>query len=97
MRISDWSSDVCSSDLRREGLLSLEDDAQGMSDPFAKKGLMLMIDGTDPEALRSILEIEIEGAAKRETETSEVFKAGSRSEERRVGEVRVSTCRSRVW
>lgn len=62
---------------RREGLLSLEEDAQSMSDPFAKKGLMLMIDGTDPEALRSILEIEIEGAAKRETEKAEVFKAGS--------------------
>ncbi|MGE3961779.1 MAG: flagellar motor protein [Dehalococcoidia bacterium] len=62
---------------RREGLLSLEEDAQNMTDPFAKKGLMLMIDGTDPEALRSILEIEIEGAAKRETEKAEVFKAGS--------------------
>ena len=62
---------------RREGLLSLEEDAQNMEDPFAKKGLMLMIDGTDPEALRAILEIEIEGAAKRETEKSEVFKAGS--------------------
>lgn len=62
---------------RREGLLSLEEDAQSIPDPFAKKGLMLMIDGTDPEALRSILEIEIEGAAKRETEKAEVFKAGS--------------------
>jgi chemotaxis protein MotA len=62
---------------RREGLLSLEEDAQKTGDDFAKKGLMLMIDGTDPEALRSILEIEIEGAVKRETEKSEVFKAGS--------------------
>lgn len=62
---------------RREGLLSLEEDAQSMTDPFAKKGLMLMIDGTDPEALRSILEIEIEGATRRETEKAEVFKAGS--------------------
>jgi chemotaxis protein MotA len=62
---------------RREGLLSLEEEAQSITDPFAKKGLMLMIDGTDPEALRSILEIEIEGATRRETEKAEVFKAGS--------------------
>jgi chemotaxis protein MotA len=44
---------------RREGLLSLESKAQETHDPFVKKGLMLMIDGTDPERLRSILEIEI--------------------------------------
>lgn len=62
---------------RREGLLSLEEDAQNVGDDFARKGLMLMIDGTDPEALRSILEIEIEGAVKRENEKAEVFKAGS--------------------
>ncbi len=62
---------------RREGLLSLEEDAQSVGDDFARKGLMLMIDGTDPEALRAILEIEIEGALKRENEKAEVFKAGS--------------------
>ncbi len=44
---------------RREGLLSLEGKAQSVSDPFIKKGLMLMIDGTDPERLRSIMEIEL--------------------------------------
>lgn len=44
---------------RREGLLSLESQAQGVTDPFIKKGLMLMIDGADPERLRSIMEIEI--------------------------------------
>lgn len=44
---------------RREGLLSLESKAQGVSDPFIKKGLMLMIDGTDPERLRAIMEIEL--------------------------------------
>lgn len=62
---------------RREGLLSLEDEAQNVGDDFAKKGLMLMIDGTDPEAIKSILEIEIDGAAEREREEIEVFKTGS--------------------
>lgn len=62
---------------RREGLLSLEEEAQTVGDDFAKKGLMLMIDGTDPEALKSILEIEIDGAAARLKEEEEVFRAGS--------------------
>lgn len=62
---------------RREGLLSLEEEAQNVGDDFAKKGLMLMIDGTDPEAIKSILEIEIDGAAEREKERIEVFKTGS--------------------
>lgn len=44
---------------RREGLLSLEAKAQTVKDPFIKKGLLLMIDGTDPERLRTILEIEL--------------------------------------
>lgn len=62
---------------RREGLLSLEEEAKNVGDDFAKKGLMLMIDGTDPEAIKSILEIEIDGAAERERERIEVFKTGS--------------------
>lgn len=44
---------------RREGLLSLEAKAQTVTDPFIKKGLLLMIDGTDPEKLRAIMEIEL--------------------------------------
>ena len=48
---------------RREGLFSLEDEAQNVDDAFARKGLMLMIDGTDPDALRSIMEIDIDAVA----------------------------------
>jgi len=62
---------------RREGLLSLEDDANQVSEPFARKGLMLMIDGTDPEALKSIMEIDMDQEASREKEKAEIFKAGS--------------------
>lgn len=62
---------------RREGLLSLEEEAKNVGDDFAKKGLMLMIDGTDPEAIKSILEIEIDGAAERERERYEIFKTAS--------------------
>lgn len=43
---------------RREGLLALEADIDKIHDPFTKKGVQLMIDGTDPELLREIMEIE---------------------------------------
>ena len=62
---------------RREGLLSLEEDARSVTEPFARKGLMLMIDGTDPEALKSIMEIEMDQEASREAEKAEIWKAGS--------------------
>jgi chemotaxis protein MotA len=44
---------------RREGLLALEDDADQVSDPFLKKGLQLVVDGSDPELVRDILQTEL--------------------------------------
>lgn len=44
---------------RKEGLLSLEEAASGLDDPFMKKGILLIVDGTDPELVRGILETEM--------------------------------------
>jgi len=44
---------------RREGLLSLEDAVLGMEDDFLKQGVLLVVDGTDPELVKNILETEI--------------------------------------
>jgi len=44
---------------RREGVLALEESAQGMDDPFLQKGIMLVVDGADPELVRSVLETEM--------------------------------------
>lgn len=44
---------------RKEGLLALEEMAQNMEDPFLKKGILLIVDGTDPELVRSIMETEL--------------------------------------
>ena len=44
---------------RREGLLVLEDDAAQTEDSFLKKGIQLVVDGTDMELVRSILETEL--------------------------------------
>ena len=44
---------------RKEGLLSLEEAASELDDPFMKKGILLIVDGTDPELVRGILETEL--------------------------------------
>ena len=44
---------------RREGLLALESDISVMDDEFLKKGVQLIVDGTDPQLVRDILETEL--------------------------------------
>lgn len=44
---------------RREGLLALEAEAEQLNDSFLQKGIQLVVDGTDPELVRSILDIEL--------------------------------------
>lgn len=44
---------------RREGLLALEESVDQLEDEFLRKGLQLVVDGTDPELVRSILETEL--------------------------------------
>lgn len=44
---------------RKEGLLSLEEAAGDLDDQFLKKGILLIVDGTDPELVRGIMETEL--------------------------------------
>ena len=44
---------------RREGILALEDSASELDDAFMKKGIQLAVDGTAPDILKEIMEIEI--------------------------------------
>lgn len=44
---------------RKEGLLALEEAAGSIEDEFMKKGVLLIVDGTDPELVRSIMETEL--------------------------------------
>lgn len=44
---------------RKEGLLALEEAASNLEDEFLKKGVMLVVDGTDPELVRGILETDL--------------------------------------
>ena len=58
---------------RREGILALEEKAQSMENPFLKKGIMLIVDGTDPDLVRSILDTEITYIEARHTMSKEVW------------------------
>src|SRR3546814_9377027 len=81
MRISDWSSDVCSSDLNPTvGSISTEKNKQPIVFDFFSFGL-----SNNNDINNAIYRFELE-------ETSD---NSSRSEERRVGKECVSTCRSR--
>ncbi len=53
-KIVSWSNTA-----RKEGLLGLEEVVEGETDPFARKGLQLLVDGGEPEAIRGILELEL--------------------------------------
>lgn len=44
---------------RKEGLLSLEEAAGEIDDAFLRKGILLVVDGTDPELVRAIMETEL--------------------------------------
>jgi chemotaxis protein MotA len=44
---------------RREGLLALEDDLEELEDDFLRKGIQLVVDGTDPEIIKSVLYTEL--------------------------------------
>ena len=50
---------------RREGLLALEGEAAGIHDPAIKKGVLLVVDGTDPELVREIMEADVAAMSER--------------------------------
>ena len=50
---------------RREGLLTLQNETPKLNDPFMVRGIELVVDGTDPQAVRSILETDIAFMEKR--------------------------------
>lgn len=44
---------------RREGLLALENEMDDVEDPYIKKGMLLAIDGIEPEVIHDIMSAEI--------------------------------------
>ena len=54
---------------RKEGLLALEEAAGSIDDEFLKKGIMLVVDGTDAELVRGILETDMLSMEERHKKT----------------------------
>src|SRR3546814_14556480 len=93
MRISDWSSDVCSSDLLHR---LFSETGQSVGDWIWRRRLERAArDLTDPRFKgRSILNVAFDWGFNDASHFSRTFRS-ARSEERRVGKECVSTCRSR--
>jgi chemotaxis protein MotA len=60
---------------RKEGIVSLDGDLAQIDDPFLKKSLMLAVDGTEPEELRKIMELELDNQAEYEEQVPQVFES----------------------
>jgi len=60
---------------RREGLVSLDAELEGIADPFLRKTLMLAVDGTEPQELRKIMELELDNQAEYEEQVPQVFES----------------------
>jgi chemotaxis protein MotA len=60
---------------RREGIVSLDSKLSEVSDPFLKKALMLAVDGTDPEELRKMMELDLDNQMEHSDKVAQVFEA----------------------
>ncbi len=62
---------------RKSGLLALEERAIDLDDPFFKQGIMMIVDATEPEEVRSLLENELNTTAERHEEMISVYEKAS--------------------
>lgn len=64
-------------DARKNGLLSLESKIEEYKDPFLKKGVLLVVDSTDPEMIRDIMETELTFMLERHQKAITFFEKGA--------------------
>lgn len=67
-RLVEWSNVA-----RRQGLLGLEPEIANVQDEFLRKGLQMVVDGSEPEAIRQTLEIEMQSQQHRDLAAARVF------------------------
>ena len=66
----DWSKAA-----RREGLLGLEPAVGKEQDPLTQKGLQMLVDGLEPEVIRTIMDVEIDNALAQDVRAAKVYEA----------------------
>jgi chemotaxis protein MotA len=60
---------------RRNGIVKLDSELEGIPDPFLKKSLMMAVDGTEPQELRNIMELELDNQFERRERLHQVFES----------------------
>jgi len=60
---------------RKEGVVSLDSELERIREPFLKRALMLAVDGTEPQELRNMMELELDNRLEREERSAQVFEA----------------------
>jgi chemotaxis protein MotA len=60
---------------RREGIVSLDGELSVIEDVFLRKSLMLAVDGTEPQELRKMMELELDNQAEYEEQVPQVFES----------------------
>jgi chemotaxis protein MotA len=60
---------------RREGIVSLDAELPEMEESVLKKSLMLAVDGTEPQELRKMMELELDNQAEYEEQVPQVFES----------------------
>ena len=60
---------------RRDGMLALEDDIEGIQDDFMKKGFQMAVDGNPAEMIKALLEEDIDNMLERHQVGHGIFKA----------------------
>jgi chemotaxis protein MotA len=60
---------------RREGIVSLDPELPNIQDSFLKRCLMMAVDGTEPQELRKMMELELDNQAEYEEQVPQVFES----------------------
>jgi chemotaxis protein MotA len=60
---------------RKSGIVSLDQDLNSIKDPFFRQALMLAIDGTEPNEVRKIMQMELDNKSEMEEKIPQVFEA----------------------
>lgn len=69
-KIMEWSNIA-----RKEGLLGLETIAETETDSFARKGLQLLVDGSEPDVIRRVMEVEMDAKEHHDLQAAKVFES----------------------
>lgn len=60
---------------RKDGIVALDGDLEHVREPFLKKTLMLAIDGTEPQEIRKMMELELDNQAEHDDNLPKVFES----------------------